>query len=211
MCDLFGTQAANDRASASAAKAEQDAKDQEAKRQANVTAGNASIDKAFSSYDPAYYDKYKQSYKDAYNPEIDRQYGNAVDQITSSMAGRGLSGGTYSNWSQGEATRTRDDARAKVGGDAENASSSLAGNINQRKTDLFGLNTTANDPEGIAAQATASASSIPAPVPTTSLGQVFSSVLQPISSFQTANMNSIPPYGYGGQSGRAPGSSYRIY
>lgn len=219
MCDLFGTQAASDRAAAQAAKSEQETKDQEAKRQSDVAAGKGSIDKAFSGFDQPYYDKYKTSYEGAYNPEVDRQFGEATDKITSGMAGRGMLGGTYSNWTEGEAQRTRDDARAKIGGDAENAASTLKSNVNQRKNELYGLNTTANDPQGIAAQATGSATSIPAPLPTTSLGSVFGSVLGPVSSFQNAYMNTIPGYGYGyGQGGYGQGgngqpaapSSYRI-
>ena len=216
MCDLFGTQAAAARAAAQAAKAEQDTKDQEAKRQSDITAGKGSIDKAFSGYDQPYYDNYKTSYEGAYNPEVDRQFGEATDKITSAMAGRGMLGGTYSNWSQGEAQRTRDDARAKVGADAENAASTLKSNVNQRKNDLYQLNTTANDPQGIAAQATGAATSIAAPTPTTSLGSVFGSVLGPIQAYQTANLNTVPGYGYGGygngyttgQPAAAP--SYRI-
>ncbi|MEO7016915.1 MAG: hypothetical protein ABI067_10285 [Leifsonia sp.] len=211
MCDLFGVGAANDRAAAQAAQSAAEAKAQEATRQANVTAGQGSIDKAFSGFDQPYYDKYKQTYESAQNPDVERQFNNATDQITSAMAGRGILGGTYSNWENGEAQRTRDDARGTIGNDAENAASTLKSNINQRKNDLYNLNTSANDPTGIAAQATASATSIPAPTPSTSLGSVFSSVLSPLSSFQTANMNSVPPYGYGGgygQGGQAP--SYRI-
>lgn len=201
MCDIFGTQAANDRSVAAANKSEQDATNLENTRQANVTQGKTSIDKAFSGFDQPYYDKYKSSYEGAYNPEIDRQYGDAVDHITSSMGGRGILGGTYSNWLNGDAVRTRDNAKATVGSDAENAASTLQSNTNQRKNELYNLNTTANDPQGIAAQATASATSIPAPLPTTSLGSVFGSMLQPVASFQNANMNSVPNYGYGGYGG----------
>lgn len=205
MCDLFGTGAANARAQQQASDAEAQTKALEAKRQADIKAGNTAIDSAFSKFDQPYYDNYKKTYTGAYNPEVDRQYGQAVDQVTSSLAGRGLSGSTYGNHEMSEVQRTRDDARSKIANDATNAASNLRGQVQQRKTDLFGLNQSAADPEGIAAQATGAATAIAAPSPTGDLGSLFQGVLKPLADFQTARQYAVPDYAPGRTTGRSYG------
>jgi hypothetical protein len=70
---------------------------------------------------------------------------------------------------------------------------------------LYLLNAAAADPEGARAQAIGAATALTAPPGYSQLGQIFSSVLDPIMAYQRANVNSPGnPYTY------RPKSSYSV-
>lgn len=197
MCDLFGTQAAAKKQAKKAAAAEAETKAKEAKRQADITAGNAAIDSAFSGYNPDYYRGFKETYTGNYNPEIDKQYDTAIGKMTAALAGRGMLDSTLAANKFAEAQTTRNEARARVANDAEAAAGDLQGKIAARKSDLYSLNQAAADPEGIAAQATGAATALTAPPQYSQLGQVFADVLAPFTQYVSARQNSPgAPYTY---------------
>lgn len=197
MCDLFGTKDAAREQALAAAKAEAETKAREEKRQADIKAGNAAIDNAFSQYDNNYYDKFKSTYTGNYNPEIDKQYADATGKMTAALAGRGMLDSSMSASKFGEALTTKNSARARVANDAEGAAGDLKGKVAARKTDLYSLNQAAADPEGIAAQATGAATALTAPPQYSELGQVFANVLAPFANYMGARNNSAgTPYSY---------------
>ena len=197
MCDLFGTKKAAKKQAAEAAKAEAETKAREDKRQADIKAGNAAVDSAFSQYDNNYYDNFKSTYTGNFNPEIDNQYSDATGKMTAALAGRGMLDSSLGAAKFGEALTTKNAARARVANDAEVAAGDMKGKVAARKTDLYSLNQAAADPEGIAAQATGAATALAAPPQYSELGQVFANVLAPFSNYVSARNNSAgTPFSY---------------
>ena len=197
MCDLFGTKKAAKKQAAEAAKAEAETKAREDKRQADIKAGNAAVDSAFSQYDNNYYDNFKSTYTGNFNPEIDKQYSDATGRMTAALAGRGMLDSSLGAAKFGEALTTKNAARARVANDAEVAAGDMKGKVAARKTDLYSLNQAAADPEGIAAQATGAATALAAPPQYSELGQVFANVLAPFSNYVSARNNSAgTPFSY---------------
>lgn len=194
MCDLFGTQAAAQRSADAAAKAEQETKNREAKRQADIAAGNTAIDSAFSQYNPSYYKGFADSYQNNYNPQIDKQYGNAVGQLTSSLAGRGMLDSSVGAAKFGVAKGEYNDARTKVAHDAQVAAGDLQGKVAARKTDLYSLNQAAADPQGAAANAVGAATALTAPPAYSELGNLFTSTLGGLDAYNRAKMNALPTF-----------------
>jgi len=197
VCDLFGTKKAAKKQAAEAAKAEAETKAREDKRQADIKAGNAAVDSAFSQYDNNYYDNFKSTYTGNFNPEIDKQYSDATGKMTAALAGRGMLDSSLGAAKFGEALTTKNAARARVANDAEVAAGDMKGKVAARKTDLYSLNQAAADPEGIAAQATGAATALAAPPQYSELGQVFANVLAPFSNYVSARNNSAgTPFSY---------------
>ena len=186
-----------DKSAAIAAQAEKETKEREAKRQADIKAGNVKIDDAFAQYNPGYYNQFKTTYAGNYNPEIDKQYESATGKMTAALAGRGMIDSSLAANKFGEALATKNEARARVANDAEVAAGDLKGKVAARKSDLYSLNQAAADPEGISAQAVGAATALTAPPAYSQLGQVFADVLAPFGQYMNARNNSPgSPYTY---------------
>lgn len=206
MCDPFGAKKEAKKARKDAKRAEEEAKAKEAKRQADILLGNQRIDQAFGQYDDNFYGGYKRAYAGNYNPQVEEQYATSLDKLKAILAGRGQLTGTVGINKLGELFKKRDDTLAQVGNDAENAAADLRGRVEKQKTGLYSLNQASADPEGIAARATAEATSLSAPPSYSPLGEVFASILNPYLNYQAAQVNAAPAYGYAPRYKQAGGS-----
>lgn len=178
----------------------------EAKRQADIGLGKKSIDKAFGKFDNSYYTGYQNDYTGYYNPQIDSQFQDAQGKLIAALAGRGTLESTVGASAQGKLQTEKNTARTGVANEAVDASNKLRGNVENTKTDLYALNQASADPQAMGARAVGQATSIVAPPPTSPLGQVFASFLQPYMNQQQAYQNRAgSPYSspYGGGSNRA--------
>ncbi len=165
----------------------------EAARQAKIIEGRANIDKSFEQYNPAYYDQYKKAYTDYYNPQIDQQYGRSVDELTAVLAGKGLLESTAGAEKFGRLAQTAAEQRTAKTNEANDAANTLQTKVESGKNDLYNLNQAAADPAAINARALASASSFAAPQAFSPIGNLFASTLSPLTSFQSADANSVSP------------------
>lgn len=175
---------------AAAQQAEQ-AKAEEAARNARIAQGRSSIDNAFGQYNDDYYGNYKNSYTDFYNTDLDKQYTQAIDELTAALAGRGLLGSSYGNSQFAKLAETLGTNRTDVANRSIDAANSLKSKILQGKNDLYALNSSSADPESINSQALASAGSFAQPASFDALGNVFASALSPLIAYQAAKNNSI--------------------
>jgi hypothetical protein len=193
--DLMGGGARrdNEAAQALAAKTAEDQRAAEAKRQADIRAGQAGIDTAFSQFDQPYYDKYKETYTGNYLPQIADQYATAKDKLTATLAGRGTLESTVGASKFGELDQTRGNAQADIGNQATDAANALKGKVEDAKTNLYTLNQSAADPTGVSAQAIGRATSIAAPSALSPLGQVFASTLNAFGTYNKADGQSMNP------------------
>jgi hypothetical protein len=208
MCDPFGTRKAAEKAAKEAKNAEERIRAEEAARRYRITEGNTNIDTAFKQYDPAYYDTFEQTYKNNFNPQVDQQYSEARDKLIAALAGRGTLGGTVGTNALAKAAKVRDDSRIQVGSEAKTAATDLKGRVENQKSNLYALNQSAADPEGIMTRATGAATALAAPPQFSQLGQLFSTALAPYALYRESLANSAgAPYRYPGQSsGTSKGS-----
>jgi hypothetical protein len=204
MCDPFGTRAAAEKAAKEAKNAEERIRAEEAARRYRITEGNQKIDSAFAQYDPAYYSAFEETYKNNFNPQVDQQYSEARDKLIAALAGRGTLGGTVGTNALAKAAKTRDDSRIQVGSEAKTAATDLKGRVENQKSNLYALNQSAADPEGILTRATGAATALAAPPQFSQLGQLFSTALAPYATYRESLANSAgPAYRYPGQSAGA--------
>jgi hypothetical protein len=112
-------------------------------RAAEEQSATNSIDQAFSSFTPDYYNKYIQDYENNYDPQIQSQANTAQNQITYGLARTGnLDSQTGANQNQALQQQVgiqQDD----VANQAQAAATTLQNNVNTSKTNL--LNSATSD------------------------------------------------------------------
>lgn len=70
------------------------ARQAEQRRQAKITQGTQAIDQAFAGFTPEYYSGIEGAYTDYAQPELERQYQEALKNLTYALARKGLSSST---------------------------------------------------------------------------------------------------------------------
>jgi hypothetical protein len=179
----------------------------EVSRQHDVNLGKIGIDKAFSGFGDDYYGGYKSDYTGFYNPQLDRQYGRAVDKTTANMAQRGMLESSVGAQKFADLGRENAEARTNIANEGLDASNKLRGQVENAKSSLYSLNEASADPQAINARALGQATALVAPPTYSPLGEVFASALNSLSNYATAR-NSQPtkqyqsPYATGYGSGR---------
>lgn len=165
----------------------------EGDRQHYIREGQKNIDQAFSLFDPAYYDKYRQSYVDVYNPQIDSQYQRALDKLTATLAGRGTLESSVGAQALADLSQKRSDSEADIANQAVDASNQLKSKVESARSSLYTLNTGAADPQLASARAAGEAATLTAPQARSPLGQVFSDVLSSFGTYNRADARSLNP------------------
>lgn len=210
MCLHLGSgeaEAAQQQAKHRAAVMAQRIKHEEAARQMDIRRGEGIIDRDFGRFDNKYFDGYKTSYVDAYNPQVDTQFDAAKGAATASLADRGVLNSSIAGNALGKLAETYGNARAEVASGADNAAGALRGRINDSKSNLYALNSSAADPRQTANQASASAYSLVPNRQFSPLGDIFSGALGPILAAGKANAYSPYPMGLPGFKVAGTGSS----
>jgi len=176
---------------ASAAAATQAKLDkQQAEKEAAIKAGNLRIDQAFGQFTPEYYKAYENDYLNAQTPELSHQYDKAKDKLAAVLAGRGVLESTIGANKFADLERTRASTLGEIGNNAVTAANDFRGKVEGQKSDLYNLSAATADPDSIAAQATGAMTALTPPKPTSSLGDIFGSILQPVSGFVRGAMYS---------------------
>lgn len=167
--------------------------DAEAKRQATIRAGQGAIDTNFKQFDDPYYTNFEKAYHDAYDPQIDIQYNRAGGKAAAALANRGVLDSSIAGNTFGDLAETAANARGKIASDAADAVTGLKGKVNAAKDSLYALNTGAEDPTQLGNQAAASTTSLLPQQSLSPLGNIFSGVLDPLSTAAKANTYSGSP------------------
>lgn len=173
-------------------------------RQANIRAGQGSIDTAFAGFDDDYYKKYGQAYLDNYNPQVDDQYHRAQQQERYGFARNGT---LDSSPAIGAADRLNQEYAAQrqaIASRALGAADTLKNNVTNQKSQLYALNTSAADPALATQQANAAAGTITSTPQASPLGDLFGGLLNSASAYM-AGQNKALPAGYA--SAFAPGAT----
>lgn len=177
----------------------------EVMRQHDVGLGRIGIDKAFGKFDDGYYDGYKSDYTGFYNPQLDRQYDQALDKMKAVLAGRGTLESSVGANQFGELARENAEARTNIANEAQDAANKLRGTVENSKSSLYSLNEASANPQAVNAQAIGQATALVAPPQYSPLGNVFASLFNGIGNYYDARRNRpsqsyVSPYPSGGGS-----------
>jgi hypothetical protein len=173
---------------------------QQAKHDADVAAGKTSIDNAFAQFDQPYFDKYGQSYKDVYNPQLTDQYGIAKDKLYAKLAGNDQLGGSTGNNTLAQLDKVYANGQTDIANKASDNENAFKASVDSSKSNLYGLNAAAADPETMATNAQATAGAIVAPQSYPNLSDIFGGVLSGVATASKANANSMNPSSFFGNS-----------
>jgi hypothetical protein len=176
-----------------AAKQQADMDRREAERQAKVKQGKGHIDKAYSQFDDDYYGDYQNSITDYYHPQLEDQYGTAVGQMVSSLAGRGIGESTVGNDQRAKLLEENNRQRVGITDQAVDSANKLRGTVENSKTDLYSLNEASADPEAMNARAVGEATALVAPATLSPLAQIFTAALSPFLAYQSASQGQAGP------------------
>lgn len=176
--------AAQAAAQAAEMKAEEEA------RQARIREGQGRIDQSFTKFDDGYYSGYEDAYKGYYNPQIDDQYNESTDAMTAALAGRGILESSVAADKFSKLAKKMQEARGMIANQAVDARNTLRGKVEKTKTDLYSMNASTADPSAIAARAAGEATALAAPQAYSELGQIFQSILAPVSAYASSAQNS---------------------
>src|SRR5690606_25016786 len=147
------------------------------------------IDKAFSKFDDDYYSGYQNDYTGYYFPQLDRQYGDVVDKLTATLAGRGILESSVGANKFANLARDHAEARTNIQNEAIDAANRLRGQVENAKSNLYSLNEASADPQAVNAQAIGQATALVAPPTYSPLGQVFANVLDSFGNYMNARQN----------------------
>lgn len=145
----------------------------EAERQARIKTGQSNIDSAFAGFNDDFYQGYQDDYLGYYTPQIDDQYSDAVKRLTLQLAQTGNLTGSVGANQLGDLQKFYDTQKTSLTNRALDATNTLRGDIDARKSQLYADNRASADP-GSAASAAASAVQFLQPTaPSSPLANVF--------------------------------------
>lgn len=185
MCKLFGGDAPKSNEG-------EIARQQQAEREAKINAGKASIDKSFSVFDPAYFEKYQKAYLDNYNPELERQFGVAKTDLGYDLARRGMRDSTPGAKSFGDLVTEYGKQRQGVADAAVGATNKLRSDIDQQKSTLYAQNSASADPNLAAISAVSSVGSLGSAPQYSPLGNVFAGLINGGAAYLNGTNGRIP-------------------
>lgn len=155
---------------------------QEAERQARIKTGQENIDTAFSSFNDPFYQDYQTKYLDYYTPQAEDQYSKAVKKLTLQLAQSGnLAGSTGAN-QLADLKKYYDTQKMALTNQALDATNSLRGNIDSKKSQLYADNRASADPGSATSAAASAAQYLQPTAPTSPLANVFADFFSNLSN-----------------------------
>lgn len=143
----------------------------------------ANVDSAFSMFTPEFYaNRYAQIY-DPYKANVSGQYGLARDTLESGLASRGLGNSQQGRGLFQQLDALRDQSLTGGQSQAQGFQTSLTGQVDAAKNNLYGSIGEGADNTGVGSRAQSEAARIAATAtPQASLGDVFGDFIKPYAS-----------------------------
>jgi len=183
--------------------------DEEA-RKARIKAGTSKIDTEFGKFDDGFFDGYRDQYLGFYQPDIDRQFGDAKDQLTYGLARAGTLNSSIAGDKQGKLLGEYDLQSASTLSKANDARANLQGNVNNEKSSLVSLLNATGDSEMAANGALARSAQLFKAQPSYNpLGDIFGGIANGIGSYNAGRdeRDTYDAYFNPGKSAARSGSS----
>lgn len=169
-----------------AKKAAQEARVNEAKRQAALTAGRTNIDTALSGFDDNFYNDRSKAYGDWALPQLDDQFTKQKQKLIFALSRGGLLNSSAAGQRQAELNQQYGDAKTSLGAKATDYANSARRDVSNTRANLLGILTSTEDPNTVGDEATRQATTLRAQPSFDPLGSLFTDVADQISKVQNA-------------------------
>lgn len=167
-----------------------EARAKEEARAARIKSGSGKIDDVFKGFDDGFYKGFRDKQTAFYQPEVDKQFGDAKDQLTYALARAGTLNSTIAGDKQAKLKGAYDIQTASTLSQAEDATASLRGNVNNEKSSLVSLLNATGDADRAANEATARSQQIFQKTPSYNpLGDIFGGVTGAIGNYAAGAQN----------------------
>lgn len=184
----------------------------EATRQSNITQGQQNIDSAFSGFTPDFYKNQSDAYTDFAQPQLDRQWSDAQQQLHYALDRAGIYNSSAASKAETDAQYTHDQAEQSLQSQAQQTGQDTETKVAQARASLSGqLNADAN--AGEAASGAAAQSALLGLKPAFSpVGNLFQNVTGDLSLYAQGypllgTPGYVGPLGLGGPSTAPTGTS----
>lgn len=152
----------------------------EDQRKAAIASGRAAVDTSLGAFDDNYFSNIAKTVQDYYSPQIDKQFGDANEQLTYDIARKGQLKSQSAIERKAELQGKYDLERANIGTKAANAAQQARDSVQSTKNVLYGLAENSADPAAVNTQLGSETARLRAYQPDlTPLGQVFSDYVTP--------------------------------
>lgn len=166
----------------------------EEKRQGLITQGDQSISDAFGVFNDPYYNQYRDTYANAYTPQLDQQYGKARQDVTYSLARRGMENSTPGQTSFADLVDRYTAGRQDIASKALSATDQLKSSVAATKANLQSANEAAASPSAAARNAVASVGALQTTPQYSPLADVFGGLTGALGAYQAGQSQGISPY-----------------
>ena len=146
---------------------------QQQQQEANTNKAVASVNSAFSGFDPAFYQKVQDSYTNWALPQLQTQYQTANNSLGYQLAGQGLLNSSAATQGQNALSAAMTQNQNQIANNAVGQSQALQQTVGQEKSNLIGQAQTATDPSSFGQSAIAMAAGTQAPSTFAPLGSMF--------------------------------------
>lgn len=111
----------------------------EEERQGRVREGSAEIDRIFGGFDNGFFNRYRDQILNLSRPEIDRQFGDAKDELTYALARAGTLKSSMAGEKSADLFRRYDAARGDALASANSSADSMRNRVANEKSGLIAL------------------------------------------------------------------------
>jgi|GEM_PF-1081053 len=190
------------------------ARAEEEARKARIKDGNTKIDTQFKQFDDSFFGGFEKNYLDFYKPDIENKFSDAKDQLTFGLARAGTLNSSMAGDRQGRLLSDYNMQTAANLSQAQDATATLRGNVNQEKSSLISLLNATGDSEMAGNQALSRSAQLFKAQPTYNpLGDIFGGAANGIGNYYAGKNDRAASDAYfnPGKSASKAGSSKVIY
>ncbi|MGU3360689.1 hypothetical protein ACLBWX_10170 [Methylobacterium sp. M6A4_1b] len=160
-----------------ASKAANQAKADEAARQATVRAGTQQVNDTFSQFDDPYFEKQRTNYLNFALPQLDDQYGKAQKTLTYALARDGNLNSSAQAYQNAELQKTYDTQRLGIADQGQSFANQARSSVEDARGNLISTLNATGDATQATQSAAARAGALSAPQGYSPIGDAFGAVL----------------------------------
>jgi hypothetical protein len=164
----------------------------EDQRRAKINSGEGLINDAFSVFNPAFFNKYRQDYTNHYNPQVDKQFGDARQGLKYNLARARTQDSTQGQRNFGDLIEEYGKRRAEIGSNAISATNTYKSNIDQQKQELYNQNQLAADPTKAAQSAVGRVGALQTTPTYSPIGDLFSGLIRGGTAYLAGRQQGLP-------------------
>lgn len=164
-----------------ASKAANQAKADEAARQATVRAGTQQVNDTFSQFNDDYFNKQRENYLGFALPQLDDQYGKAQKTLTYALARDGNLNSSAQAYQNAELQKTYDTQRLGIADQGQNYANQARSSVEDARGNLISTLNATGDATQAAQSAAARAGALSAPQGYSPIGDAFGAVLNGVA------------------------------